>query len=114
MICSKGVLRALEGDMREYREAMKVVKTENGFTARMFEDIPIVVDRFCPAGTLYLLNTDDFKLHQLCDWQWMESEDGKVLKQVPGKPIYTATLVKYAELMCERPFAQGMIYNIAE
>ena len=27
----------------------------------------------------------------------MENEDGKILSQVPGKPVYTATLVKYAE-----------------
>jgi hypothetical protein len=77
-----------------------------------FDGIPIVVDRFCPEGTLYLLNTNDFKLCQLCDWQWMEGEDGKILKQVPGKPIYTATLVKYAKLICEKPCGQGVIKDI--
>ena len=41
-------------------------------------------------------------------------EDGKILKQVPGKPIYTATLVKYAELMCARPCGQGALYGITE
>ena len=35
--------------------------------------------------------------------RWLEGEDGKVLKQVAGKPVYTATLVKYAELLCYRP-----------
>jgi hypothetical protein len=59
---------------------------------------------------MYLLNTDFFKLHQLCDWQWLETEDGKILKQTPGKPVYTATLVKYAELVCDNPSAQGMLY----
>ena len=41
-------------------------------------------------------------------------EDGKILKQVPGKPVYTATLVKYAELMCENPSGQGMLAGITE
>lgn len=36
--------------------------------------------------------------------RWIEGEDGKVLKQVAGKPVYTATLVKYAELLCYRPY----------
>ena len=63
---------------------------------------------------MYLLNTDDFRLHQLCDWQWLEGEDGKILKQIPGKPVYTATLVKYAELMCERPYGQGVLRGIEE
>jgi hypothetical protein len=42
----------------------------------------------------------------------MEGEDGKILKQVPGKPVYTATLVKYAELLCEKPCGQGVLNGI--
>ena len=76
--------------------------------------IPVVVDRFCPKGRMYFLNTNDFKLHQLCDWQWLADDDGKVLKQVPGKPVYSATLVKYADLMCSRPCGQGMLADINE
>ena len=61
---------------------------------------------------MYLLNTDCFKLYQLCDWQWLEAEDGKILKQVAGKPVYTATLVKYAELVCDLPAAQAKLTGI--
>ena len=39
-----------------------------------------LADRFVEDGTMYLLNTKEFALHQLCDWQWLEGEDGKVLK----------------------------------
>ena len=41
-------------------------------------------------------------------------DDGRVLKQVPGKPVYTATLVKYADLICARPNGQGMLTGITE
>ena len=44
----------------------------------------------------------------------LEAEDGKILKQVPGKPVYTATLVKYAELICDKPLAQGKIMGVGE
>ena len=47
-------------------------------------------------------------------WQWLSGDDGKILKQVPGKPVYTATLVKYADLICARPNGQGVIYGITE
>ena len=63
---------------------------------------------------MYLLNTDDFALHQLCDWQWLEGEDGAVLKQIASRPTYCATLVKYAELLCYRPAGQGMLTGITE
>lgn len=114
IICSWGVRRALAEYFRSFKVAMPTIEFAGGFTAMSFNGIPVIADRFCPAGTMYLLNTDDFKLHQLCDWQWLQGEDGKILKQVPGKPVYTATLVKYAELMCERPCGQGMITGITE
>lgn len=50
--------------------------------------------------------TEDFKLHQLCDWEWLGDENENVLKQVVGKPAYKATLVKYADYICEKPYKQ--------
>lgn len=114
IVCSWGVRRALLEYYKSKQTTMPTMEIEGGFKALSFNGIPVVVDRFCPAGTMYLLNTDDFKLCQLCDWQWLESEDGKILKQVPGKAVYTATLVKYAELICERPCAQGKLSGIEE
>ena len=114
IVCSWGVRRALMEYFKSFNVVLPTLQFEGGFTAMSYNGIPIVVDRFCPAGCMYLLNTDDFKLHQLCDWQWLEGEDGKILKQVPGKPVYTATLVKYAELMCERPHGQGLLKGITE
>ena len=113
IVCSWGVRRALLEALSALRKT-DAVTIAGGFTALSFGGVPVVADRFCPAGTMYLLNTDDFALHQLCDWQWLEGEDGKVLKQIPGKPVYTATLVKYAELMCYRPCGQGCLTGITE
>lgn len=103
IVCSWGVRRALIKALSEYRKN-ETMELEGGFRTLSFNGIPVFADRFCPAGTMYLLNTDDFGLHQLCDWQWLEGEDGKILKQIAGKPVYTATLVKYAELLCYRPY----------
>lgn len=113
IVCSWGVRRALMQYCRSNDIPLPAMEVD-GVQALSFNGIPVVTDRFCPAGTMYLLNTDDFKLYQLCDWQWLEGEDGKILKQIAGKPVYTATLVKYAELMCERPCGQGRLTGITE
>ena len=97
-----------------YKRNLDVTELNGGYKALSYNGIPIVSDRFCPAGTMYLLNTDDFALHQLCDWQWLEGDDGKVIKQIAGKPTYSATLVKYAELICTRPCGQARLSGIAE
>ncbi len=114
IICSWGVRRALINLLSKKYTTVNTMELEGGYKAISFNGIPVVVDRFCPKGTMYLLNTDDFVLYQLCDWQWLEDEDGKVLRQVPGKAVYSATLVKYADLMCERPCGQAMLSGITE
>ncbi len=114
IVCSWGVRRALAAYYRQHNIALSTQEIEGGYKALSFAGIPVVADRFCPEGTMYLLNTDDFCIHQLCDWQWLEGEDGKVLSKLPNKPVYSATLVKYAELMCSKPGGQGMLSGITE
>lgn len=114
IVCSSGVKRAFQQHLAAYKRNVDVMDLKGGYKAISYNGIPIVSDRFCPKGTMYLLNTDDFALHQLCDWKWLEGEDGKVIKQVAGKPVYTATLVKYADLICSRPCGQAMLSGIGE
>lgn len=114
IICSSGVKRAYQSYLSSYRRNIDVMDLQGGYKAISYNGIPVVSDRFCPEGTMYLLNTDDFVLHQLCDWQWLEGENGKILRQVAGKPAYTATLVKYADLVCTRPSGQAMLSGITE
>ena len=113
IVTTPGVRRALFAALSQYRH-LDTMELEGGFKAISFNGIPIVTDRFCQKGTMYLLNTEDFGLHQLCDWQWLEGEDGKVLKQLADKPVFRATLVKYAELMCYRPAGQARLSGIKE
>ena len=114
IITSFGVRRAFINLLSQNKRTVDSVDLAGGFKGLSYNGIPVVADRFCPASTMYLLNTKDFTLNQLCDWQWLTGDDGKVLRQVPGKPVYTATLVKYAELVCSRPYAQGIIKSITE
>lgn len=114
ILCSWGVKRALAEYYKGMGIVMPTMKLENGETVPSFNGVPVICDRFCPKGTMYLLTSENFKIHQLCDWQWLEAEDGKILKQVSGKPVYQATLVKYAELICENPSAQACISGITE
>lgn len=114
IVCSSGVKRAYQSYLNTYKRNIDVMDLRGGYKALSYNGIPVVSDRFCPDNTMYLLNTDDFVLHQLCDWQWLEGENGKILRQVSGKPAYTATLVKYADLVCTRPCGQAMLSGITE
>ena len=114
IVCSAGVRRAIMKMLSEQRSFVNTLELDGGVKAISFNGIPVVADRFCPDGTMYLLNTDDFTLYQLGDWSWMEDEKGAVLKQVAGRAVYSAALVKYADLVCVNPAGQAMLTGITE
>ena len=112
--CSSAVKRAFSQYLSYFRRNIDVMELEGGYKALAYNGIPIVADRFVDNDTMYLLNTSEFALHQLCDWNWLEGEDGKIIKQVAGYPKYTATLVKYADLICNKPNGQAKISGISQ
>ena len=110
--CGAGVRRAYLQYLACYRRNVDVVELESGHKAISVSGIPMVVDRFVEDDTMFLLDTSKFTLHQLCDWEWIEGEGGNILRQKPGYPAYTATLVKYADLICDQPNGQAKISGI--
>ncbi len=109
---SRQIRRAYQQYLNIYRKNVDIVELANGAKTISHNGIPVYADRFVEPSSMYLLNTDDFTLYELCDWKWIEDEGGRVLRQNAGYPTYSATLVKYAELICDKPFGQGKISNV--
>ncbi|HEY8443797.1 MAG TPA: phage major capsid protein [Clostridia bacterium] len=114
IVCSAGVKRNYQEYMLSFKRNIDVMELKGGYKALTFNGIPLISDRFVGEGEMYLLNSSEFKLHQLCDWKWLENEHGRILRQMPGKPTYAATLVKYAELVCDKPAGQAKLTGITE
>ena len=110
--CSSAVRRAYQEYLGAYRRNIDIATLEGGYKTISHNGIPVVADRFVEDDTMFLLNTNDFCLHELCDWKWLEGEDGRILRQNQGYPTYSATLVKYAELICDKPCGQAKISGI--
>lgn len=67
-------------------------------------DIIAECKKFCQEKDIQGLSWEDglnYTCHQLCDWRWLEGEDGKIIREV--KTLhgvkYQATLVKYAKIL---------------
>lgn len=114
IVCSFGVKRAYQAYLTSAKTNVDIMNLAGGYKALSYNGIPVVSDRFVPSGTMYVLDTDEFNLHQLCDWRWLEGDNGRIIRQVAGKPVYTATLVKYADLICNKPSGQAKISGITE
>jgi len=107
------VKKALFETLRDTRSNIATADLAGGFKGFTFNGIPLYSDLKCKAGVLYALNSESFATHQLCDWTWLAGDDGSILRQMDGKPVYSATLVKYADLICEKPFLQGKVSGYA-
>ena len=112
IVASADARRVYLNELMTERVNIDYMNLDGGFKAVSYNGIPVVADRFVPEKTMYFLDTNDFKLHQLCDWKWLEGAEGRILHQDANKATYTATLVKYADLICDRPFGQACITNI--
>lgn len=109
IVASYAVRKQYVDFLASSRTNVDYMNLDGGYKALAYAGVPFVADRFVADDTMYLLNSADFKLHQLCDWRWLEGESGSVLHQIPGKASYSATLVKYADLLCERPMGQAKL-----
>lgn len=110
--CAYDVKKEYIKNLSANRLNVDYMTLDGGFKALSYSGIPVVSDKFVEDGEMYLLNANDFKMHQLCDWRWLEGEGGNVIKQKLGSPTYTATLVKYADIVCDRPCGQAKLTNI--
>ena len=106
------IRRAYQQYLSACKRNIDVMDLEGGFKTISHNGIPVVADRFVDSGKMFLLSTKDFTLHQLCDWKWLEGENGRILRQNADQPAYSATLVKYAELICDKPCGQALLTKI--
>jgi hypothetical protein len=83
---------------------------EGGFRALEFDGLPVVVDKDCPPEHWFFINSETLKWYQMSDWDWMD-KDGSVLTKVSGYDAYEAVMYKYAELACEDPADNAVLYD---
>lgn len=104
IVCSPNTLKDIKQD---YLDNDKGIVYKDGIM--LIENTPIVSNKHIDYDKIYFLNLKEFALHQLSDWQWLENEDGNVIRQEPNSPYYKATLVKYANLICKDISKQGVL-----
>jgi len=117
LLCSKGVMRAYQNLQTAMKQHVNNLDLKGGWSALSYsgggQPIALVSDKYVPAGMMYGLDLNDWKMYQMADWGWMD-RDGAVLARVADRPSYEATLVKYADLGCQRPRGQWRMIGITE
>ncbi|MGN0823855.1 MAG: phage major capsid protein, partial [Candidatus Coproplasma sp.] len=68
ILCSHKNKRAIYKLFDTSRHIVNTTDIAAGCTSLYVNDVPVYSDKFCPDDRIYVLNTDDFILSQLCDW----------------------------------------------
>ena len=106
IVVSSSIRRDYMQYLMDHKQLIEQIDMGNGFHGILFNGSIPLVSAPVDKDTIYLINTKDFKFHQLCDWSWLENAEGRILQQVIGKPIYSAQLIKYGNYICHNPHKQ--------
>ena len=74
--------------------------------------VTLVPDRFAPEGEMYFLSSDNIRIAEASDWEFMD-HDGSVFNRIPDVDGYEATLFKYCDIVTDRRNSHGKITGIA-
>lgn len=110
---SYGVRRAYQNLILSTKRTTDVMKLRGGWEVLTYNGMPFSVDKYNPEETLYGLDLDTWRLYHIMDWDWL-SDDGAVLNRVANRPVWEATLARYADLGCSKPKGNFRMYGITE
>lgn len=118
-----GVRRAYVNLLQQQRSYVNTEgKFDGGFTAVAYStpdgEIPLMVDRMAPKGTVYWINENEIKLYRDADWAFMQYGNGDRWKQKTAGgddfDAYSSRLFQYSELGTKRRNTHAVIKDLNE
>lgn len=117
LCCGYGVRRAYQYMLQSQKRQVNTLDLKGGWKALEYvggeRSIPLLPDQYCPEGVMYLIDSKDFRIYEMADWQWFE-RDGAILHRITDTPAYEAALFKYADLGCSKPRGLVVLTGITE
>ena len=112
IVCDKALRRDYISYLQSNRTNIDYLNLDGGFRTLSYNGIPLYGEKYCPSGEMFFLSTDNIKMVQLCDWEWLEGNNGTILNRLDNKAAYQAVLVKYANYVATVPNSVGRLYNV--
>lgn len=111
IVMSAATSRAYVDEQNTYKRNLERKKVDGGYNLIAYDDVAIAKEKYMADGIIDFLNTADFKLARLADWDWMDL-DGKILSRIANKAAYEGSMVCYQELICKKIRGQARITGL--
>lgn len=86
-------------------------KTDAGLLNLGYSDIPFMTSQNCPKGSIYMINKKYWGTFQRRPGDFSQI-DGRVLRMIPGFDVAEGYWKYYANLVCKRPNASGVLTGV--
>lgn len=91
---------------------VNTTKLEGGYEALKIGERIFIRSKFMQPDAIDLLDTEKFFIDQVAEWDWIPGPKGGIFNQIANTPTYSATLTKYADLMCVNPAGQARLMGV--
>ena len=113
LLVSQGVQRAYQNLQLSMKQHVNTMDLKGGFTSLSYNGMPLAEDRMIKSGRMYGIDLRDWKMYHMADWDWLD-RGGSMFTQTPDYAAWEASLYKFADIGCQRPRGQFLLYNITE
>lgn len=112
-ISTPGVQRQVFNQLQSQVRYTDTQSLSGGFKAIDVSGYPLVADKDCPNGYMFMLDEKHFKLFTDQDWHFLE-EDGKVLKWVLNRDAWEGVMARYMNFGIDRRNVQYVLSGITD
>ena len=90
------------------------IRLPGGYVCDTILGIPMVMDPYCPLGTLYLLHLPSINWVDALDWSPVQYENSGTVRFVSGQDAYEISMATYMNTMTKQRNAHGSIISYTD
>jgi len=90
------------------------IKLPNGYECETILGIPLVMDPYCPLGTLYLLHLPSLFWVDALDWSPVQYESSGTVRFVAGQDAFEISMAQYLNVGTKQRNAHGSIISYTD
>lgn len=90
------------------------VRLPNGYEAETILGIPLIMDPYCPLGTVYLLHLPSLFWVDALDWSPVQYESSGTVRFVTGQDAYEISMAQYINTGTKQRNAHGSIISYTD
>ena len=90
------------------------LRLPNGYECETILGIPLVMDPYCPLGTLYLLHLPSLNWVDAMDWSPVQYENSGAVRFVDGADAFNTSYKQYFNVMTRQRNALASIISYTD